>query len=114
MLVKLTQGFATWYDGKKHRTVRADGRPVDVPDEVAGRWLGRGIAVPVEQEEPEPREPEAEPQGPETAGTYGDMTASELRAECRARGIKAGSANKGRLVELLEADDAVEPYAPEA
>lgn len=122
MLVKLTQGFATYYDGKKRRTIRANGVPANVPDDIARRWIERDRAVAVDAEpvEPEPVEPEPVDEEPEEGDPvpYSAMTAAELKAECKARGIKFGSAKKAKLVELLEADDAqldedLEPFVPE-
>lgn len=120
MLIKLTMGFATYFDGKKRRTITYKSGPADVPDETAKKWISRGRAVAVDAKE---RVVESEPETVVAVEAesveYGSMDVKSLRDEAKARGINTTGVKKAKLIQMLEADDAqldddgLEPLAPE-
>ena len=131
-MIKITRGLVTYTQGGRHFSARV-GDVIDIDDATEARWVADGVARYVgdavndqsavgEMVEPPAADNEAVDNGEATsdagdagdAETTGDAEAvdyenwsdAELRAECKAHGIKYGKrATRDQLVDLLKAND---------
>lgn len=110
MTIVIKAGRASYFDGRKHHYFTL-GQTADVPESVASRWVGRGLAAYVDA--PKVSEPDAESEEEIEDVTddgepdaYEGMTIAELRNEAKARGVKVPrGSSKADIADLLRADD---------
>lgn len=118
-MIEIIAGSASLIDGKTRKVMTPADGPFNAAPDIEARWVRQGIAryvtdapqgVPDEASDAVPYE-ETEEVSDEASEDYGTWSAEELKAELKARGIKAdGRSSKAKLIELLVESDTLPTF----